>query len=57
MTTSIPGTGLSFTQGLGNGQGAPAPAQPETRHGSRVFWLLVLFLAAIGVFMLVSVGT
>ncbi len=53
MTTSIPGAGLSFTQGLGASQRAPG-AQLGPRRGSRVFWWLVLFFVALGLFMTVS---
>jgi|SRR5580765_3792339 len=54
VTTSIPGTGLSFTQGVGARGRTVAGDQPAPpRRGSRVFWWLILFLAMLGLYMLV----
>lgn len=51
-TFGIPGTGLSHSQRIGDVAGAqPTTDASGKRGGSRVFWLFILLLAALGAFM------
>ena len=53
VTTSIPGTGISYSQTIAEGRRIAA-SPPRKRVGSRVFVLLVLLLGTIAVSLLGS---
>lgn len=51
-TLGIPGTGLSHSQRIGGAASTkPTTYVPGKHGGSRVFWLLILLLAALAAFM------